>query len=60
MDLNGCRQNQRPNSWEKQHNNPQVIHTENPKIEKNPLRGSCVDKNALFIRGEWADWLEMI
>ncbi len=63
MDLNACRQNQRPNSWEKQHNNPQVIHTENPKIEKNPLRGSCVDKNALFmseVRGEWADWLEMI
>ncbi len=25
--MNGCRQNESPNSWLKHHNNPQVIHT---------------------------------
>ncbi len=28
-----------------------------------PVSGSCVDENALLmseVRGEWADWLEMI
>ncbi len=38
--------------------------TENgPKKRKYPVSGSCVDKNALLmseVRGEWADWLEMI
>ncbi len=38
--------------------------TENgPKKRKYPVIGSCVDENALLIsevRGEWADWLEMI
>ncbi len=38
--------------------------TENgPKKRKYPLSGSCVDENALLkseVRGEWADWLEMI
>ncbi len=38
--------------------------TENgPKKRKYPVSGSCVDENALLmseVRGEWADWLEMI
>ncbi len=38
--------------------------TENgPKKRKYPVIGSCVDENALLmseVRGEWADWLEMI
>ncbi len=38
--------------------------TENgTKKRKYPVSGSCVDENALLIsdvRGEWADWLEMI
>ncbi len=38
--------------------------TENgPKKLKYPVSGSCVDENALLmseVRGEWADWLEMI
>ncbi len=38
--------------------------TENgPKKRKYSVSGSCVDKNALLmseVRGEWADWLEMI
>ncbi len=25
--VNGCRQNESPNSWEKHHDNPQLIHT---------------------------------
>ncbi len=31
--------------------------------EKYPVSSSCVDENALLmteVRGEWADWLEMI
>ncbi len=34
-----------------------------PKKRKYPESGSCVDENALLmskVRGEWADWLEMI
>ncbi len=30
---------------------------------ENPVNSSCVDENALLmseVRGEWADWLEMI
>ncbi len=38
--------------------------TENgPKKIKYPVSRSCVDENALLmseVRGEWADWLEMI
>ena len=38
--------------------------TENgPKKRKYPVSGSCVDENALLIsevRGEWAEWFEMI
>ncbi len=38
--------------------------TENgPKKRKYPVSGSCMDENALLmseVRGEWADWLEMI
>ncbi len=38
--------------------------TENgQKKRKYPVSGSCVDENALLmseVRGEWADWLEMI
>ncbi len=38
--------------------------TENgPKKKQYPVNGSCVDENAFLIsevRGEWADWLEMI
>ncbi len=38
--------------------------TENdPKKRKYPVSSSCVDENALLmseVRGEWADWLEMI
>ncbi len=33
------------------------------KKRKYPVSGSCVDENALLmseVRGEWADWLEMI
>ncbi len=32
-------------------------------ISKTAVSGSCVDENALLmseVRGEWADWLEMI
>ncbi len=32
-------------------------------VRKYPVSGRCVDENALLlseIRGEWADWLEMI
>ncbi len=34
-----------------------------PKKRKYPVSGSCGDENALLmseVRGEWADWLEMI
>ncbi len=34
-----------------------------PKKRKYPVSGSCVDENALLmseVRGEWADWSEMI
>ncbi len=38
--------------------------TENgPKKRNDPVSGSCVDGNASLmseVRGEWADWLEMI
>ncbi len=33
------------------------------KKRKYPVNGSCVNENALLmseVRGEWADWLEMI
>ncbi len=39
------------------------VYREGPKKRKYSLSGSCVDKNALLmseVRGEWADWLEMI
>ncbi len=43
---------------------PSLGFTENgPKKSKYPVSGSCVDENALLmseVRGEWADWLEMI
>ncbi len=43
---------------------PSPEFTENgPKKRKYPVSGSCVDENALLmseVRGEWADWLEMI
>ncbi len=46
------------------HTQPYLGFTENgPKKRKYPVSGSCVDKNALLmseVRGEWADWLEMI
>ncbi len=46
------------------HAPPSVGFTENgPKKRKYPLSDSCVDENALLmseVRGEWADWLEMI
>ncbi len=41
-----------------------LFFTENGlKKKKCPVSGSCVDENALWmseVRGEWADWLEMI
>ncbi len=46
------------------HAQPSLGFTGNgPKKRKYPVSGSCVDENALLIsevRGEWADWLEMI
>ncbi len=46
------------------HAQPSLGFTENgPKKRKYPVSGSCVDENALLmseVRGEWADWLEMI
>ncbi len=46
------------------HAKPSLGFTENgPKKRKYPVSGSCVDENALLmseVRGEWADWLEMI
>ncbi len=41
---------------------PSLGFTENgPKKRKYPVSGSCVEENALLmVRGEWADWLEMI
>ncbi len=46
------------------HTQPSLEITENGlKKRKYPVSGSCVDENALLIsevRGEWADWLEMI
>ncbi len=46
------------------HAQPSIVFTENsPKKRKYPVSGSCVDENALLmskVRGEWADWLEMI
>ncbi len=39
------------------------VYREWSKKEKYPVSGSCVDENALLmsdVRGEWADWLEMI
>ncbi len=46
------------------HAQPSLGFTENSqKKRKYPVSGSCVDKNALLlseVRGEWADWLEMI
>ncbi len=46
------------------HTQPSLGFTENgPKKRKYPVSGSCVDENVLLmseVRGEWADWLEMI
>ncbi len=46
------------------HAQPSLVFTENgPKKRKYPVSGNCVDENALLmsgVRGEWADWLEMI
>ncbi len=46
------------------HAQPSLGFKENdPKKRKYPVSGSCVDENALLmseVRGEWADWLEMI
>ncbi len=46
------------------HAQPSLGFTENgPKKRKYSVSGSCVDENALLmseVRGEWADWLEMI
>ncbi len=46
------------------HAQPSLRFTENgPKKRKYPVNGSCVDENAFLmseVRGEWADWLEMI
>ncbi len=43
---------------------PSLGFTENgPKKRKYPVSGSCVHENTLMmseVRGEWADWLEMI
>ncbi len=39
------------------------VYREGSEKEKYPVGGSCVDENALLmseVRGEWADWLEMI
>jgi len=39
------------------------VYREWSEKEKYPVGGSCVDENALLmseVRGEWADWLEMI
>ncbi len=39
------------------------VYREWSEKEKYPVSGSCVDENALLmseVRGEWADWLEMI
>ncbi len=50
-------------SWDF-HTQPSLGFTENgPKTRKYPVSGSCVDENAFLmseVRGEWADWLEMI
>ncbi len=40
-----------------------TISENGPKKRKYRVSGSCVDENALLkseVRGEWADWLEMI
>ncbi len=46
------------------HTQPSLGFTENgQKKRKYPVSDSCVDENALLmseVRGEWADWLEMI
>ncbi len=46
------------------HAQPSLGFTENgPKKRKYPVSGSCVEENALLmseVRGEWADWLEII
>ncbi len=39
------------------------IYREWSEKSKYPVSGSCLDENALLmseVRGEWADWLEMI
>ncbi len=39
------------------------VYREWSEKRKYPVSGSCVDENALLIsevRGEWANWLEMI
>ncbi len=46
------------------HAQPSLRFTENgPKKRKYQMSGSCVHENALLmseVRGEWADWLEII
>ncbi len=46
------------------HAKPSLEFTENsPKERKYPVSSSCVNENALLmleVRGEWADWMEMI
>ena len=46
------------------HAQPSLGFTENgPNKRTYPVSGSCVDGNALLmseVRGEWAEWLEMI
>ncbi len=46
------------------HAQPSLGFTENgQKKRKYPVSSSCVDENDLLmseVRGEWADWLEMI
>ncbi len=46
------------------HAQPSLVFTESGrKKRKYPVSGSCVDENELLmseVRGEWADWSEMI
>ncbi len=39
------------------------VYSNGLKKRKYPVSGSCVDENALLmseVRGQWAEWLEMI
>ncbi len=45
------------------HSPASLLGTPGLKKRKYPVSSSCVDENALLmreVRGEWADWLEMI